>query len=255
MKKPWTDRFGDFMAGKGFYIVLFLCVAAIGVSGYYLFSSLAGDGNIAAVAGITQGVVVTPSVAPEPPANLPSPTPVKPSVAPNKPAPSPSPTPSTAPSASVAPSSKAPGKAKPASAAATVFTWPVKGQILDAYSPDHQRYDVTMADWRTHAGIDIAAELGTQVKAAAKGVVLSIENDQMMGTVLTIDHGGDVVSVYANLSALPTVSVGDHVGVGDVIGAVGSTAIAESNLAAHLHLAFFKGGSPADPLKYLPEQQ
>ena len=42
MKKPWTDRFSDFMAGKGFYIVLFLCVAAIGISGYYLFSTLGG---------------------------------------------------------------------------------------------------------------------------------------------------------------------------------------------------------------------
>ncbi|HWS41462.1 MAG TPA: M23 family peptidase, partial [Pseudoflavonifractor sp.] len=70
MKKPWTDRFGDFMAGKGFYIVLFLCVAAIGVSGYYLFSSLAGDGNTAAVAGPVQGVVVTPSVTPS--SNLPN---------------------------------------------------------------------------------------------------------------------------------------------------------------------------------------
>ncbi|HWS43426.1 MAG TPA: M23 family metallopeptidase, partial [Pseudoflavonifractor sp.] len=145
--------------------------------------------------------------------------------------------------------------AKSASSTATVFTWPVKGEIVDAYSPDRQRYDVTMGDWRTHAGIDIAAELGTQVKAAAKGTVLSIENDHMMGTIVTIDHGGDFVSVYANLSELPTVNVGDSVGLGDVIGAVGATAIGESSQAAHLHLAFLKGGSPADPLKYLPEQQ
>ena len=39
-KKPILERIGDFMEGKGFYIVLFLCVAAIGISGYYLFSSL-----------------------------------------------------------------------------------------------------------------------------------------------------------------------------------------------------------------------
>ena len=42
-KKPILERIGDFMAGKGFYIVLFLCVAAIGISGYYLFSSMNGD--------------------------------------------------------------------------------------------------------------------------------------------------------------------------------------------------------------------
>ena len=43
MKKPFLKRMGDFLEGKGFYIVLFLCVAAIGISGYYLFSSLTPD--------------------------------------------------------------------------------------------------------------------------------------------------------------------------------------------------------------------
>ena len=62
-KKPILERIGDFMEGKGFYIVLFLCVAAIGISGYYLFSSLdMGDGD-AAVAAPTQ-VVVMPTVQP-----------------------------------------------------------------------------------------------------------------------------------------------------------------------------------------------
>lgn len=37
------QRLGDFMLGKGFYIVLFLCVATIGISGYYLLNSIAGD--------------------------------------------------------------------------------------------------------------------------------------------------------------------------------------------------------------------
>ena len=50
-KKPILERIGDFMEGKGFYIVLFLCVAAIGISGYYLFSSLdMGDGDAAVAA-------------------------------------------------------------------------------------------------------------------------------------------------------------------------------------------------------------
>ena len=38
MKEPLNQRISDFMAGKGFYIVLFLCVAAIGISGYYLYT-------------------------------------------------------------------------------------------------------------------------------------------------------------------------------------------------------------------------
>ena len=51
---------GDFLEGKGFYIVLFLCVAAIGISGYYLFSSLTPDEPDAPVAGTAQ-ITVTPS--------------------------------------------------------------------------------------------------------------------------------------------------------------------------------------------------
>ena len=60
MKKPFSERFGDFMAGKGFYIVLFLCVAAIGISGYYLFSSLTPDQDPSTAVGGPAQVTVTP---------------------------------------------------------------------------------------------------------------------------------------------------------------------------------------------------
>ena len=48
MKQPFKERIGDFMAGKGFYIVLLLCVAAIGISGYYLYTTFQ---NVAPVSG------------------------------------------------------------------------------------------------------------------------------------------------------------------------------------------------------------
>ena len=44
MKRTMMDRVSDFMAGKGFYIVLLACVGALGVSGYYLFSGIAEQG-------------------------------------------------------------------------------------------------------------------------------------------------------------------------------------------------------------------
>ena len=248
MKKPWTDRFGDFMAGRGFYIVLFLCVAAIGISGYYLFSSLADGGADTTVSNPVH-VVVTPAPVPSP-SPVPSVSPVAPSVSPAKPRPSPSPSPSPSvnPNSSAAPAPNT----KAAAAAPAVFTWPVKGEVVDAFSPDRQRYDVTMGDWRTHAGVDIAAESGTPVKAASKGTVASIHKDDLLGTMVTIDHGNGLKSVYANLGELPTVSEGDSVAAGDVIGSVGSTAIGESSQIPHLHLAFLKDDVPADPMKYLP---
>ena len=52
---------------------------------------------------------------------------------------------------------------------------------------------------------------------------------------------------------LKAVEEGDAVGAGDVLGAVGETAIAESALASHLHFAMTDGGEPVDPLDYLDQ--
>ena len=60
MKKPFVQRFGDFIEGKGFYIVLLLCIAAIGVSGWYLVSSFAPEQEDVAAGGPAQ-VTVTPT--------------------------------------------------------------------------------------------------------------------------------------------------------------------------------------------------
>lgn len=180
-KKPILERIGDFMEGKGFYIVLFLCVAAIGISGYYLFSSLDMRDGDAAVAAPTQG------------------------------------------------------------------------QVVADYSLEVLAYDETMGDWRTHSGIDIAAPVGTQVLAVSAGTVASVEQDDLMGTTVVIAHAGGVESIYANLAAVPTVEAGDQVSIGAVIGAVGTTAVAESARAPHLHFEMREDGESVDPVSYLPE--
>ena len=212
MKKPWTERVGDFVAGKGFYIVLFLCVAAIGISGYYLYTTLGGGEKDAAVNGPAK-VVVTPA-----------PTPAA-IVTPPVVSSTPKPTPTTTPTPTPTPASPSPSTAP---AAASVFTWPVKGEVLREFSLEVLAYDETMRDWRTHSGIDIAASVGTQVLAVSDGTVERVYQDDLMGTTVVIDHGNGLRSVYSNLAATPTVSEGDKVSTGSVIGAVGSTAIAES---------------------------
>jgi len=122
------------------------------------------------------------------------------------------------------------------------------------HSPDALQYDKTMGDWRTHNGVDIAAQIGTKVMAAAAGTVSKVEADDMYGTVVYIDHGEGLVSVYANLAAAPTVKKGDAVTMGSVIGSVGDTALAEKGEVAHLHFEMVKDGSPADPADYLPRK-
>lgn len=244
MKKPFLQRTGDFLAGKGFYIVLFLCVAAIGISGYYLFSTFGGDDPQVMVSAPVEVVVpsATPSTVPTP---TPSSTPVAPTTTPSPVVTTPAPSPS--------PSSSPEAPPPKATQTALVFTWPVKGLLQRDFSLEALAYDETMNDWRTHSGIDIAAELGTQVLATAAGTVVAVYKDDLMGTTVSIDHGNGLTSTYANLAASPTVELGGTVNTGDVIGAVGSTAIAESIHAAHLHFELSKDGEAVDPVSYLPE--
>lgn len=237
MKRPMKERVSDFMAGKGFYIVLLLCVAALGVSGYYLFSGMEDPGQT-----VSGPAKVTVTAAPSAMA-------VPPSTATPRPAATARPTataaPKTTPAATAAPA--------PVTATASVFTWPVKGEVLRAYSVETLAYDKTMGDWRVHDGIDIAAAAGTQVMAPAGGTVADLYTDDLMGTTVVISHAGGVMSTCANLAAVPSVEIGDAVCTGDVIGSVGQTAIGESAEASHLHLSMTKDGVSVDPLDYLPQ--
>lgn len=133
-----------------------------------------------------------------------------------------------------------------------VFIRPVSGKISLDYAVDALIYSKTMGDWRTHDGIDIEAQLGTKVFAAAAGTVSEIYEDDMLGTTVIIDHGNGLKSIYANLAAIPTVQVGDTVLGGDVIGAVGSTALGETGEVSHLHFAMTLNDNPVDPTEYLP---
>lgn len=238
MKQPFKDRAGDFFAGKGFYIVLFLCVAAIGLSGWYLLNTLQDPGQT--VSGPIQ-VTVTPTV-PEhsaaQPAVTATPAPVQPTQAP---AATPKPSASAAPAAS----EEAP--------TAEYFVWPLQGEVLRGHSLETLAYDPTMGDWRTHEGIDLVAQAGAVVMAAGDGEVLAVYEDDLMGTTVTIDHGDGVTSVYSNLAAQPSVAAGDTVRAGDTIGSVGATALAESALPSHLHFAMKLDGTPVDPVGYLPD--
>lgn len=128
---------------------------------------------------------------------------------------------------------------------------PLNGEILAAFSVDELAYNPTMGDWRTHDGVDISAKPGTTVLAASSGTVSAVTDDPMMGTTVVIDHDGGYQTTYANLQDTPTVVSGDEVSAGQIIGAVGTTASAESAQSPHLHFSVSKNGSLVDPDEFL----
>lgn len=128
---------------------------------------------------------------------------------------------------------------------------PLDGTTVTVFSTTELLYDETMADWRTHSGIDIQAAEGDSVKTAASGRVVKVEDDELMGTTVVIEHAGGYSTQYSCLQKDPPVTVGQEVAAGDVIGQVGSTASAEAEMGAHLHFSVSKDGKVIDPSEYV----
>ena len=131
------------------------------------------------------------------------------------------------------------------------FIMPTIGDVSKKYSIDVLVYSNTMEDYRTHNGIDIVATLGEGVMAAADGIVKEVYEHPMMGNTVVIAHEGDTVSVYQNLADEIPVSVGDSVKSGEVIGAIGDSAIIEIAEEPHLHFEIMVSGEHQNPLDYI----
>lgn len=130
---------------------------------------------------------------------------------------------------------------------------PVSGSIITAHSLTELVFSPTMQDYRTHNGVDIAAEVGTAVVSYTDGEVTAVYNDTFYGTVVEIKHDGNLTTLYANLeeNLAEGISVGAPVKAGQSIGTVGSTAIIESATQPHLHFQVSVGSKNVDPQIYL----
>ena len=128
---------------------------------------------------------------------------------------------------------------------------PLDGTTVTVFSTTELMYDETMADWRTHNGLDIQAAEGDSVKTAADGTVLSVKNDELMGTTVIIEHADGYTTQYSSLMPDPPVSEGQKVNAGDIIGCVGNTAAAENSMGPHLHFSVSKDGKVIDPAEYV----
>ena len=206
--------------GRGYYIALALCLAAVGTIGYF---------------ALREPPVTVKQQEPAPTLDI-QPTPTQPVV---KPAPVVIPEPEPQPEIT-----------EPAELLPQVVS-PLDGTTVTVFSMTELLYDATMADWRTHNGLDIQAAEGDAVKTAASGMVVSIKSDELMGTTVVIEHAGGYTTQYSCLQAEPPVTEGQQVAAGDIIGLVGSTAAAESSMGPHLHFSVAKDGVIIDPSEYI----
>lgn len=226
------------LSGVGFYGTLAVCLAVVGVCGWVL---LRGEGTEP-----VQELPVTPQAAVSQPVTVPERV-EEPVAETLKPEPVPADT-ADKPEMPELPVEDVPAAAQ----APKLIVEPLRGEVLTAFSMEELIYSPTMGDWRTHDGIDIAAKAGTTVLAASSGTVRSVTDDALMGTTVVLEHEGGYETTYANLQSKPTVETGDSVSAGQIIGAVGATAAAESG-APHLHFAVSRDGKAVDPRAYLEQ--
>jgi murein DD-endopeptidase MepM/ murein hydrolase activator NlpD len=120
-----------------------------------------------------------------------------------------------------------------------VFAWPVDGFVTSSFGRRR-------SGW--HRGIDIKAESGTPVRAAAAGVVVMSGVGPRYGRVIKVEHDEGFVTVYAH-NAQNLVEAGDHVAAGETIATVGRTGRATT---PHLHFEIRHQGRNYNPLYLLP---
>ena len=118
---------------------------------------------------------------------------------------------------------------------------PLENCTLDIdYSDTVLVFSPTMEDYRAHFGVDLRGEIGQEVMAVADGVVKNIWQDPFMGTCVSIEHDKNVVSYYKNLD--PVVKeglvIGASVSKGDVIGAIGESAMNEVAQDPHVNIVY-----------------
>lgn len=102
-----------------------------------------------------------------------------------------------------------------------------------------------------HDGIDIAAPLGTPVRAIAAGRVTIARRLSDGAVVVEIEHSPGVLSRYGHLEPGPAVRVGESVSAGELVGSIGLTG---NTTGPHLHLEIYASGEPVDPLLVLPPE-
>ena len=214
-----TGSFG----GKGYYIALILCAAAIGISGYLYYRNVNNQDTTLQDPTLDMDAIHAneddvPAVATQPSNGNPTEGTVN--------------TPTE-------------GTQKPIRTGA-----PVSGETIYDYSMDVLSYNETTRDWRVHNGIDIAAEAGTPVYAAADGEVYTVFEDDTMGMTVVIRHQGGYVTTYSSLDSNLLVQPGSTVTLGQAIGTVANTAMLENALGDHLHFSVTHNDIPMDPAEF-----
>jgi murein DD-endopeptidase MepM/ murein hydrolase activator NlpD len=124
------------------------------------------------------------------------------------------------------------------------FAWPIRGPLSSFFG---YRPDPFTGIRRFHAGIDIAVDAGSQIRAAMDGKVADVGYNANYGNYVILSHADGFQTLYGHLTS-PLVAVGTTIAQGSVIALSGNTGY---STGPHLHFGIFRRSLALNPLKYL----
>ena len=222
-----NNKFTQFWKSKGYYMVLGLCVVAVAVAGYVFVSDAMAEKQALEQTMSTPATVIPPQEDRAASETVEASTQTE-----------------------LETSAEAEAAA-PVRGSVEQTVMPVSGTVIQDYAMDRLTYNETTRDWRVHNGVDLAAPLGQEVQAARAGTVTAVFEDDAYGVTVVLQHAGGWSSRYCGLAKEPSVTAGDTVEAGQVLGTVGTTALVETAQEPHLHFEVYCGGEPADPAGFL----
>ena len=209
----------EFIKRRAVYLVLALCILAVGLS--VTFMLINNNNDLSLDAGSDTPTIIVPEEKPvEKPEDTPVDTPVD-----------------TAPVEKV-----------------VSFIIPVANPSSVVDYSETMVFNSTLNRFSAHMAMDFFAAEGSDVYAVYDGKIVNIETTFLQGTTITIDHGNGLFSIYNSLADGDSVSVGQNVEQGDVIGQVSLSNRQEYKSGAHLHFEVKENGQLIDPYKYLESQ-
>ncbi|ONI44951.1 hypothetical protein AN641_05300 [Candidatus Epulonipiscioides gigas] len=145
-----------------------------------------------------------------------------------------------------------------------MFSLPVTGEVIVPYTDEYTSAWFSKGQGHTMRtnGICISAEIGTEVKAVADGVVIEILEDNTewpttlnvgaIGKIMVIDHGNGYQSIYGFQGGKPNQSlIGKTVKLGDELGTIGSPKGPFISEESNIYLQMTKDGEVIDPNEFV----
>ncbi len=240
-------KFSDFLMSKSFYVVLALCIVGAGATAW-----VAANRTLVGLQEQNAQMLDNTQTEEEIVWETPQ-TPVGDTLE-DQPKPSSSSSQSSSSSSWDEPSSQPSASSEQAVISPTPLksesVLPVAGEVISVYSDKKLVRNETLGDWRTHDGVDFKAAENEDVVAIQTGTVLEVSNDPLWGWSVELDHGDGVISTICGLTENVSVTKGERVSAGQVVGRVGQIPC-EIAMGSHIHLSVTKDGEYIDPLVWM----